>query len=422
MSGIDIISDTSGKGMIQALNRIASAINHKASEGVIYGMHISGGTDDTDHIITYLHDAVGMTPAKMDYANDAFSWGSWHDAFFMPKPCMLKYDGTVDYYLDVDDYNFREDGVTPSDVKNTSYEGNAMMEFPKIWWKIIPQGDDESSAYIYISNYQADEDYHCWSNINCEGKEVEHFYMAIFRGTTINGRMRSIAGLPYTSLTRNQSAQSEINLAKANNQSADELWYTETYADNILIQMLTWLITKSTDVQKSIGRGVCGLSYTESLLHGTDTDLTKGLFYGKSDSVSDMVLFGIHNYYGNQWSRMAGLILQNGVTKVKMHQPYSLTADGYDTLTDVAPSGSSGGYISKMKFSATGFCPNGASGSDGRYYSDGLWFNNTITAVALRGGTLTDGSLVGFAFNLADGAGYAHWNIGSSLSCKPLAG
>lgn len=46
----------------------------------------------------------------------------------MPRPCMLKSDGTVDYYLDPDDYTKKEDGETPSDIANVNYNGNAMME------------------------------------------------------------------------------------------------------------------------------------------------------------------------------------------------------------------------------------------------------------------------------------------------------
>lgn len=81
----------------------------------IYGFHIDSEESDPYACVTYLEDAVGMTPAHMNYATGEFDYGSWEDAFFMPKPCMLKYDGTVDYYLDPNDYSKKEDG-TASDV------------------------------------------------------------------------------------------------------------------------------------------------------------------------------------------------------------------------------------------------------------------------------------------------------------------
>lgn len=81
--------------------------------------------------MTYLSDCdnSSYTPASMNFETGTFSYGSWKkDEFFMPRPCMLKYDGTVDYYLDPNDYSKKADG-TASDMANTSYAGNAMMEW-----------------------------------------------------------------------------------------------------------------------------------------------------------------------------------------------------------------------------------------------------------------------------------------------------
>ena len=126
---------------------------------VVYGFHINGNDSNPDTMVTYLRDAVGMTPAHMDYANDVFDYGSWQDAFFMPRPCMVKYDGTVDYYLDPNDYTKKADG-TPSDIANTMYGGNAMMEWgqngKKIWLAIVPDSDPKSGS-IYIADHQVDE-------------------------------------------------------------------------------------------------------------------------------------------------------------------------------------------------------------------------------------------------------------------------
>ena len=100
----------------------------------IYGFHIDPDESDSYDCVTYLADAVGMTPAVM--GTTAFNYGSWENAFFMPKPCMLKFDGTVDYYLDPNDYTKKADG-TASDIADLSYGGNAMMEFPLIWYKFV---------------------------------------------------------------------------------------------------------------------------------------------------------------------------------------------------------------------------------------------------------------------------------------------
>lgn len=70
----------------------------------IYGFHVNSNESDPSACVTYIMDAVGMTPAHMDYANSRFDYGSWKDAFFMPRPCMLKSNGQVDYYLNPYDF------------------------------------------------------------------------------------------------------------------------------------------------------------------------------------------------------------------------------------------------------------------------------------------------------------------------------
>lgn len=45
-------------------------------------------------------------------------------------PVMMKYNGTVDYELDPNDYTKKKDG-TPSDINNNKYNGNVMMQYQK---------------------------------------------------------------------------------------------------------------------------------------------------------------------------------------------------------------------------------------------------------------------------------------------------
>ena len=85
-------------------------------ETKIYGFRINPNEADPYEAVVYLADAVGMTPAKM--GAESFDYGSWRDAFFMPRPCMVKYDGTVDYYLNPDNYKETED-CSASDVANS---------------------------------------------------------------------------------------------------------------------------------------------------------------------------------------------------------------------------------------------------------------------------------------------------------------
>ena len=199
---------------------------------ILYGFHINGNDPDPDTCITYLEDAVGMTPVMMNYKTGVFDYGSWANAFFLPRPCMLKFDGTVDYYLNPNDYSKKTDG-TASDITSLTYGGNAMMEWgsggKKIWYSIIPDPGDSSSATIYVSNEQIDPSFHAYPFINKNGKYVDHFYTPIYHGSLdSSNRLRSISGVVPM---MNKTATEEITYA-TNNGSG---WYTETYADVELI-------------------------------------------------------------------------------------------------------------------------------------------------------------------------------------------
>ena len=123
--------------------------------------------------------------------------------------------------------------------------------------------------------------------------------------------------------------------------------------------------------------------------------------------------------------------MDNGVQKVKntygtedgsTASDYNLTGSGFKLTGADAPSGTSGGYISKMHFSEDGMFPEVVSGTASSHYCDGCWFNNGIVSVPLRGGLSSSGSLDGaFSVRLNGDASYAYWFIGAALSCKPLA-
>ena len=63
-----------------------------------YGMKINKNDSNPATRCTYLFDAVGMTPAAMNYSAGRFDFGDWGNVFFVKNnyPAMVKYDGTED--------------------------------------------------------------------------------------------------------------------------------------------------------------------------------------------------------------------------------------------------------------------------------------------------------------------------------------
>ena len=397
----------------------------------LYGFKLDQNESDPASMITYLSDCDNalFISAKMNYTTDTFDYGDWADAWFIKnlKPCMLKYDGTVDYELNPNDYTKKLDG-TASDIANASYGGNAMVGIPKVYWKIVDNGDN--TANIYICDKKIDSDFHCWSHIDNNGNEIDYCYLSAYVGCNISSKLRSISGQsPMT----NQSGTTEINYAKSNNIGSDIIWYTGLFNDWMLINILLFLIGKSTDSQTIFGTGNNNtyVSASNTGVKKSGTMNTKGLFWGSNDNASGVKVFGIENFYGNVWKRIGGWINDKGTQKIKMTygQSDGSTVDGYNTdgagyivIGNSTPIGTDGGYVSKVLFNENGLIPTTANGSQTTYYCDGLWFNNSQVDYAFVGGDYSGASLVGaLCSNLYAAASYASNSLGAALSCKPLA-
>ena len=376
-----------------------------------YGFRRTKAESNPDTRITYLYDAVGLTPAYMDFTSGNFSYGDW-ETFTeeVSRPVMLKYNGTVDYELSRTDFTKKVDGVTASDVANTSYAGNAMIEFRKYIW--VYRYEDATYQYVIFSNAQYDANYKAYANQNALGTVKDAFYYGAFKGTYVGANLRSIGtGAVMVSQTRN----TEVSRAQANGTGHYTIYKSGW---DFICDLLT-LISKSDNSQAKFGSGRSKTTHTTAIATGTLK--AQPMFKGYNDETSDVKVFGIEGFYGNVWEGMAGMILA-GTTSgdpvmVKMTPPYNFDGAGY-TNTGVACSGTSGGYANTAKVdNDMGYVPITASGSGTTYFCDGLWFSNTQVDYALVGGGWANGLLDGARFViLTDLASAAFAYIGSRLS------
>ena len=387
----------------------------------LYGYKITKGDKRCAVRVEYPSDCdnANFKSAYMDYSADEFNYGDWKDAFFMPRPCMVKNNGTVDYYLDPNDFTKKADGSGSSDVTNTSYGGNAMVEFPTIYFK---RWEDSCYEYCYIADAAIDSSYKAFAHTDANGAIIPYCYMAIYRGSLISSKMRSLSGV---SMMESKTAQQERDAAQSNGTS----WDMSTFADRMMVNDLLVLIGKSTHTQKVFGYG--NAPGSQSVQSSGKLD-KYGMFYGTSASNGlGVKVFGIENYWGNQWNRLVGWVNVSGTQKIKLTKgtddgstasDYNFTGNGYLTISGATPAGTSGGYISEMKMTAYGRIPVNAAGGDGTFESDGFWFNNGQTDVAVVGGDSNGSAFCGaFASDLRNAASIAGWAIASSLSLKPLA-
>lgn len=434
----------------------------------IYGIHIDPDEGDPSARVTYLEDAVGMTPAYM--GDTSFNYGSWQNAFFMPKPCVLNYDGTVAYYLDPNDYSKKLDG-TASNVDDLSIGGNVMLEFPKIWFKFVANASGNDGDF-YVANKKVDDSYECWCNYDADNNEIDHFYMAAYNGCCYDGKMRSISGLAlapwkttaydstatyavgdkvnynncmYKCITAVETAEAfnpekweqfayngntdgtqEIARARANNTTVKDEWMIDLWSDANLIWGLLYLIGKSTDVQATFGRGIDtgGQTVAEAYVTGTLND--KGLFYGSTANGSTAVkVFGIENFWACKWRRCAGLIgtssgisykLTHGTKDGSTATKFNTNGSGYLTLAYTKPSSN---YVKNMNYGKWGIIAKvtDSPAASNKYYCDYFYTGNGFAYFGGRAGSSLDcGVYVALGYAVS-GRG---WNVSAAPSCKPL--
>ena len=426
---VESVNDTTGTAKITV--KVAEGTNYKAASDTtvsvtatfreyLYGFDLTISDSNPATRVTYPSDVEnsGFAKAVMNFGG-AFSYGSWPSTpgeKFMPRPCMLRFNGTVDYYLNPNDYTKKADGTT-SDVANMNYGGNAMMEWPKIY---VKRWESNGVYHFRCSDMKVDSDYECWSNYDKNNKEIPHFYTPIFFGSKDgSNRLRSISG--QSNFVSN-TAQTEVTYAK--NNGAD-IWYTEVLSDRELVNDLLTMMFKSTDLQATAGYGVCSAS--AAIAPGSMN--TKGLFWGAGDKTSGVKVFGMENWWGNIFRRIAGWCISGGTQKVKLTRgtkdgttvgDYNFDGNGYKTISGVNLTRS--GYISKMKTESFGRFPMEANGSTTTFEADQVWADSGNGYYAYVGGSWGNDLNCGpFYANLYLEPSSTDTSIGAALSCKPLA-
>lgn len=392
----------------------------KPARTYLYGYDIALNTADPEDRVTYPSDVdnYGFTPANMNF-DGSFNYGGWNFApgeKFMPRPCMLNYNGTVAYYLNPDNYT-KKSGGGASDVTNSHFDGNAMIEWPKIFTK---RWEADGIYHFRCSDVPEDDSWECWSNYDRLNNQIDHFYTPIYFGSVSDGKLRSLSG---KSNVASKTAETEIDYAKANGDD----WYTEVLADRLLIQDLLVMMAKSTDCQTVYGYGRSGAATPAS----TGTMDTRGMFWGSNNSDNGVKVFGMEHFWGNILRRTAGWMLVNGAQKVKLTRgthdgtgafDYNTTGSGYKDIASSTPSGTSGGYIRAMKTETFGRFPTIINGSSTTYEADGLYYTNSGTMYALCGGDWNDGLVCGpFSATLVYAPSASNTGLGAALSCKPVA-
>lgn len=235
-------------------NVAAAAANIKSATPkayTLYGYRINKADSNPATRIEYTDMAVGFTPAKMDFTNGQFNYGSWANAWFVTgnRPAMVKADGTVDYYLGADDQTKKEDG-TSSDVANQNYNGNAMALFPIIYFK---RYEEDGYEYCKFCDIKLDDSYEAYAHKRADGTYMDWFAWGMFKSTVVSNKARSLSG---KAIGVSATAANEITYAEANGSG----WYTTAWAEVCYIRDVLTLLGRNDNAQATFGYGRGGAS------------------------------------------------------------------------------------------------------------------------------------------------------------------
>lgn len=404
-----VVNRAAGLRVLQASHPNRAKASPKSY--TLYGYKRAKNDSNPATRLTATDMATGMGKATMNTSTGAIDLKGWADAWFITgnKPVMLKYDGTIDYELNPNDYTKKKDG-SASDVANSSYAGNAMALFPTCW---VKRWQDSDYEYFQVCDVKLDDDFKAYAHERQDGTIMEWFARSIYDGCNISSRIRSLSGqAPCNTVAGN----TQLTYAQANG----SLWECDTWARVALIWDLLRLMSLNDDMQAAWGYGYYTGMSQASHLKNAGTGNTLGQFYGKKENTVVKV-FHLENFWGNIWKLMQGLVYNtNGRYGVKMCRPYSTSGAGY-TATSFGIGGTSGGYQSAHNMSELGLLPTTVSGSETTYIPDGCWWNTSQQNFARFGGSGLHGFLVGAALGLLTALSYSAWDCGVALTCEQPA-
>ena len=362
----------------------------------VYGVRIALNNSNPETSVEYINGATGMTSG----------WDNWKDKpiFKDIKPCLLK-NGIVQYYLNRDNYNYKESGGSSVLTGN---DGDVMVEFPKIGYKMY---NDSSYQYIQITDNPNAEGFCYLAHSLDNENDCDKIYIGAYLGSTSSNNLYSISG---------QSPTESITLTAARNQvSARGAGYQLlSFYPFTLLQCLYVIIYKNLNSQAALGLGYTSIS--NSAKANTGYTNTKPFCYGNSSSGTEHVKFlGIEDFYGNLFQWIDGVYCDLSYN-IKTDYNNFTGSDG-NHFRYSQPSGLSsniGNWMTKIQgTNNTGFVIKSGDGSSTTYYTDYAYLASGY--FGRFGGHWSTGADAGaFLLDVAYAASESYSNLGCRVVYK----
>lgn len=380
---------------------------------------------DTEVSISYPEgvDNANYTPVPARGADGVIDIGDWkkfHDEYVKARPVMLNFGGTVAYELNHNNQTLKAAGGA-SDISNQNTTMNAMVEFPKRYFKRWTDGDGDAEplkGHYRTSRLKLGEDWKAfpfmYGTTEADAVENDYIYLPMFEGSYISTTVRVLADKAPMNTQTGATEWAGI-------QKLGPGWIFDDYSDEQMILDYMFLMARSTDVQKHWGNGHYSGGTQASHLHNTGSLKAYGPYYGGTGN-TNMKFMWLENYFADRWTRSMGVWYLTNILWVKNFPPYTVDptqvteANGWKNLGR-GITGTSGGYISEVTYDENGMIPKVVSGSQTTYVPDGCWFASGQMFL-IWGGDCAHALLCGGAFHVSHAFSYSTWSFGPSPAYK----
>jgi len=333
------------------------------------------------------------------------------------RRCVLKDDGTVHYYLNATDSSYKENGIA-SDL--TGADGNVMVEIPKFYYKYSYTGTTHSWSISSVPF----AGYSVHPAFIKGGVEVAHRYIGAYTASTDGTILKSVSG-EYCdcSMTRGTMRDRARNIGTG--------WGIQDWNLISAVQLLMLIEFGTFKSQTAIGMGRTQLSggswadgsyYAINGLSNNIGNATGCVNYSgdADDAGADLAYMsyrGIEHFYGNVWSWVDGINVQDNVPYIN-NNPATFADDVFsgDYVSAGITMINSNGWQNTLAQVGTGFYPVSVGANDSTKISDYYWQNSGNRVVAL-GGNASDGSSAGaFCLYTKPASSDSYVSIGSVLA------
>lgn len=317
-----------------------------------YGVSIDLSNSNPETAVTYINDAIGMSPGSDD----------WYkmNIFRNIKPCLFQ-NGTVVGYLNPNNFAQFDDGTVADITSGNS--GDVMIEIPKLGVKIATSGN---TLTVQVTDDPNAEGFHYYAHTRTKEGDRDKLYIGAFLGYNASSKLRSLCSKQPTV---NVAIGETRTLAQANGSGYDQIAFYQL----TLLQCLFLIKYKNRNSQAALGLGYVKATDAETGVQ-TGGTIAKGMDFGETTGLQQMKFLGIEDFWGNFCYLIDGLVSDSSYHALTATNNFNDTGTGYKDNGALSSAYISGYMKAPHGSSELGFIVKQAGGSATTYFADSANF------------------------------------------------